>query len=108
MTQGNAIASNVEGSWSVTIWVTGLVLTALVLLVLVGGIKSIGRVTAGMVSFMVIFYVVGAIYILLVNLYALPAALASIFTEAFTGSSATGGFTGSAIIIVIQYGVARG
>ncbi len=108
MTQGNAIASNVESSWSVPIWVTGLILTAMVLLVLVGGIKSIGRVTAGMVPFMVIFYVVGAIYVLLVNLNALPAALASIFTDAFTGTSATGGFVGSAIIIVIQYGVARG
>src|SRR5699024_10176691 len=87
---------------------TGLILTVMVLLVLVGGIKSIGRVTAGMVPFMVVFYVVGAIYILLVNLDALPGALASIFTEAFTGTSATGGFVGSAIIIVIQYGVARG
>src|SRR5699024_12356562 len=54
------------------------------------------------------FYVVGAIYLLLVILDALPGALASIFTEAFPGTSATGGFVGSAIIIVIQYGVARG
>src|SRR5699024_8596206 len=79
----NAIASNVESSWTIPLWVTGLILTVMVLLVLVGGIKSIGRVTAGMVPFMVVFYVVGAIYILLVNLDALPGALASIFTEAF-------------------------
>src|SRR5690625_1689266 len=108
MTQANAIASNVESSWSVPIWVTGLILTVLTLIVLVGGIKSIGRVTAGLVPFMVVFYVLGGLYILLANFGALPAAFAQIFTEAFTGSSATGGFAGAAIIIVIQYGVARG
>ena len=108
MTQGNAIASNVASSWSVPIWITGLILTICVMLVLVGGIKSIGRVTAGLVPIMVIFYVVGAIFILLANLDALPGALAQIFTDAFTGTSAAGGFTGSAIIIVIQFGVARG
>lgn len=108
MTQGNAIAANVESSWSIPIWVTGLILTILVMTVLVGGIKSIGRVTAALVPFMVVFYVVSAIYILLVNLDAVPAALGQIFTDAFTGTSATGGFVGSAIIIVIQYGVARG
>lgn len=108
MTQGNAIASNVESSWNIPIWVTGLILTVMVLVVLVGGIKSIGRVTAGLVPLMVVFYVLGGLYILLVNFGALPAAFAQIFTEAFTGSSATGGFAGAAIIIVIQYGVARG
>lgn len=108
MTQGNAIASNVESSWNIPIWVTGLILTVMVMVVLVGGIKSIGRVTAGLVPLMVVFYVLGGLYILLVNFGALPAAFAQIFTEAFTGSSATGGFAGAAIIIVIQYGVARG
>ena len=108
MTQGNAIASNVESSWNVPIWVTGLILTVAVMLVLVGGIKSIGRVTAGLVPIMIIFYILGAIFILLANLSALPGAIAQIFTDAFTGTSAAGGFAGSAIIIVIQYGVARG
>lgn len=108
MTQGNAIASNVESSWNVPIWVTGLILTVSVMLVLVGGIKSIGRVTAGLVPFMVVFYVFSAIYILLMNLDALPGALAEVFSDAFTGTSAAGGFAGSAIIIVVQYGVARG
>lgn len=108
MTQGNAIASNVESSWGLPIWLTGGILTVLVMIVLVGGIKSIGRVTSALVPFMVVFYVLGALYILLVNAGQLPAAVSTIFTDAFTGTSATGGFVGSAIIIVIQYGVARG
>ncbi|WP_209369987.1 alanine/glycine:cation symporter family protein [Brevibacterium renqingii] len=108
MTQGNSIAANVESSWSIPAWVTGAVLTVLTLIVLVGGIKSIGRVTAGLVPIMIVFYVLGAIYILIANIGALPAAFAQIFTEAFTGTSAVGGFAGSAIIVVVQMGVARG
>ncbi|MFW6599875.1 alanine/glycine:cation symporter family protein [Propionibacteriaceae bacterium Y2011] len=108
MTQGNAISSNVQNSWGVPVWVTGIVLTVVTAVVLVGGIKSIGRVTAGLVPIMIVFYVLGGLYILLVNIVELPGALALIFTDAFTGTAAVGGFAGSAIIIVIQYGVARG
>lgn len=108
MTQGNSIATNLESSFNVPTWVTGIVLTAFALSVLVGGIKSIGRVTAGLVPIMIVFYVLGAIYILIANVGALPDAFAQIFTEAFTGTSAVGGFAGSAIIIAVQFGVARG
>ncbi|KSU65329.1 alanine/glycine:cation symporter family protein [Arthrobacter sp. NIO-1057] len=108
MTQGNSIAANLDNSFGVTPWVTGLVLTVLSLAVLVGGIKSIGRVTAGFVPVMIVLYVAASIYILIANVGGIPAAFAEIFTDAFTGTSAVGGFTGSAIIIAVQYGVARG
>ncbi|WP_194419687.1 alanine/glycine:cation symporter family protein [Microbacterium abyssi] len=108
MTQGNSIATNLESSFNVPTWVTGIVLTVFALSVLVGGIKSIGRVTAGLVPIMIVFYVLGAIYILIANVGELPGAFAQIFTEAFTGTSAVGGFAGSAIIIAVQFGVARG
>ncbi|WP_423493962.1 sodium:alanine symporter family protein [Microbacterium esteraromaticum] len=108
MTQGNSISANLENSFSVPTWVTGLALTIFALLVLVGGIKSIGRVTAGLVPVMIIFYVLGALYILIANISGVPAAFAQIFTDAFTGTSAVGGFAGSAIIIAVQFGVARG
>ncbi|MBO0978958.1 sodium:alanine symporter family protein [Microbacterium sp. SD291] len=108
MTQGNSIAQNLEASFEVPTWVTGVVLTVFAMVVLVGGIKSIGRVTAGFVPIMIIFYVLGALYILIVNVGAIPAAFAQIFSEAFTGTSAVGGFAGSAIIVAVQFGVARG
>jgi AGCS family alanine or glycine:cation symporter len=108
MTQGNSIASNVENSWSVPTWVTGVVLTVMTLVVLVGGIKSIGRVTAGFVPVMIVFYVLGSIYILIANIGDVPAALGQIFHDAFSGTSAVGGFAGSAIMIAVQFGVARG
>ena len=108
MTQGNSIASNLERSFAVPTWATGVVLAVLTLLVLVGGIKSIGRVTAGFVPVMIIFYVVSALYILIVNITAVPAAFGQVFSQAFTGTSAVGGFIGSTIMIAVQFGVARG
>ena len=108
MTQGNSIAQNLQSSFDVPTWVTGIVLTVFAIVVLVGGIKSIGSVTAKLVPIMIIFYVLGALYILIANVGAIPAAFAQIFTEAFTGTSAVGGFAGSAIIIAVQFGVARG
>ncbi len=108
MTQGNAIASNVESSWGLPVAVTGVILTVMTLIVLVGGIKSIGRVTSNLVPIMIFFYVAGALYILIANIESIPAAIGLIFTDAFTGTSAVGGFAGSAIMIVVQYGVARG
>ena len=108
MTQGNSVATNLQGSFGIEPWVTGLVLSLFALLVLVGGIKSIGRVTAGFVPIMIIFYVAGALFILATNVTELPAALALVFTDAFTGTAATGGFIGSTIIIAVQLGAARG
>ena len=108
MTQGNSIAGNVEHSFGVAPWITGIVLTVFTLVVLVGGIKSIGRVTAAFVPVMIVAYVVGAFYILIVNAGAIPGALASVFTDAFTGTAATGGFIGSSIMIAMRMGMARG
>ncbi|WP_431710322.1 alanine/glycine:cation symporter family protein [Glutamicibacter uratoxydans] len=108
MTQANAISANMENSFSVPVWLTGGVLVVLSLAVLVGGIKSIGKVTAAFVPVMIAFYVLAALYILLVNVVDIPAAFALIFTDAFTGTAAVGGFAGSVLIIAIQYGVARG
>jgi AGCS family alanine or glycine:cation symporter len=108
MTQSNTVATSVETSFGVPAWVVGVVMTVGTGLVLLGGIKAIGRVTAGFVPFMIVFYVVAAVAVLLINITAVPEALALVFTDAFTGTAAAGGFLGSAFIIAVQYGVARG
>ncbi|WP_454083521.1 alanine/glycine:cation symporter family protein [Georgenia sp. Marseille-Q6866] len=108
LVQGNAVAENLEGSFGVDRWVTGAVLAVAAFIVLVGGIKSIGRVTAAFVPVMIVFYVVGALFILIVNITDVPAAIILIFTDAFSGTAATGGFVGSTIIIAVQLGAARG
>ncbi|MFH5822045.1 alanine/glycine:cation symporter family protein [Georgenia sp. AZ-5] len=108
MTQSNTVATSVEGSFGVPTWATGLVLTVFVGAVLIGGIRSIGRVTAGFVPMMIVFYVLGSLVVLLLNVGDIPAALVLILTDAFTGTAAAGGFLGSTFILALQFGVARG
>ncbi len=107
-TQANSIAGNVENSFGVPTWITGVVMTIITLVVLVGGIKSIGRVTAAFVPVMIILYVGASLVLLGMNLPAIPGAFEQVFSQAFTGSAATGGFIGSTIMIAVQMGVARG
>ena len=108
MTQGNAVATQLENSFGVSHVATGTVLFVLTGAVLLGGIKSIGRVTAGFVPLMILLYIVGGMVVLVVNAEAIPGAFGQIFSEAFTGQSAAGGLLGSAVLYAIQMGVARG
>ena len=79
-------------------WMVGIALAVLVALIILGGIKSIARVTSRLVPFMILIYIVGALAVILMNAANLPAAIASIFTGAFTPAGATGGVLGIMII----------
>lgn len=102
--QSNSVAAAVETSFGINPWVTGIILTIFTGLVILGGIKSIGRVTAYFVPIMAIFYVLGGLLIILLNFEEVPKAISLIFTDAFTGQAVAGGAIGA----VIRYGVARG
>ncbi|EGL83230.1 amino acid carrier protein [Caldalkalibacillus thermarum TA2.A1] len=102
--QSNSVADAAHSTFGVPLWATGLVLTVLTALVILGGIKSIGRVTAFFVPIMALFYITGGLIIMVMNIDLVPAALALIFTDAFTGEAVAGGAIGA----VIRYGVARG
>ncbi|GAA4137207.1 amino acid carrier protein [Actinomadura keratinilytica] len=108
MTQANAVASNVNDEWGLPTWATGLIITALTAAVILGGIKSIGRVTSAFVPLMIVLYVTGGLLVLLLNADEVPGALGTIVSDAFTGTAATGGFAGAAVATAIRYGVARG
>src|SRR5699024_10900650 len=71
-------------------------------------IRAIGRVTAAFVPMMILLYVTAGLVVLVLNIDQIPAALALIITDAFTGTAATGGFVGAGIMLAIQFGVARG
>ena len=79
-------------------WLVGLVMAAIVFSVIIGGIKSIARVTEKVVPFMAIFYCVFAIVVILMNFTAIPQAISNIFTGAFTGAGVAGGAIGALII----------
>jgi AGCS family alanine or glycine:cation symporter len=79
-------------------WLVGLILAAVVFAVIIGGIKSIARVTEKVVPFMAIFYCLFAIIVILMNFSSIPQAVANIFTGAFTGEGVAGGALGALII----------
>ena len=79
-------------------WLFGLVFAVVVAVVIIGGIKSIAKVTEKVVPFMAIFYVTGALIVLAMNAERIPAAVASIFTNAFSPEGVTGGFIGVLIL----------
>lgn len=85
-----------------------VVFVVLVAVVVYGGFRSIVRVSEKVVPFMAVFYVIGCVAVLALNVQRLPAAFLSIFTCAFTPCAATGGFGGAAVATAIRWGVARG
>lgn len=108
MTQSNSVAMAVQSTFNVDPMITGVVLMIFTGLVIIGGIKSIGRVTSVVVPVMIVFYVVAAAYIIIMNIGDVPAAFVLIVKCAFNPTAATGGFAGAGIMMAIRMGVARG
>ena len=108
MAQSNSISDALSTNYSIPDWITGLVLTTLVLLVIIGGIKRIASVTAKLVPFMAVLYVLSTLTVIAFNYEDIPHAFYLIFHDAFTGTAATGGFIGSAFIMTLIWGVRRG
>lgn len=106
--QSNSVAHALNASFGVPEWLTALVLMIAVGLVIIGGIKSIGRVTGYVVPVMIVFYMGGAAIILLMHLTEIPAAIGLILEKAFTPTAEVGGFLGSTVMLTIRMGVARG
>ena len=106
--QSNAVAGVLNENFKLANWITGIILAGLTAAVLIGGIKRIGAFAGKAVPFMAIAYMVGALIIILNNASAVPDAFIQIFSDAFTGTAATGGFVGSAFMLAIQQGVSRG
>jgi len=108
MVQVNSMAHALQTTFNVPLWVTGLATMVVVGLVILGGIKRIGKVAAALVPFMCVAYIIAGIVVLVVNADAIPTAFSLIFTHAFTPIAATGGFAGAAVMAAIRFGVARG
>lgn len=108
MVQANTAAGQLEATWDISPTWSGLVLAVCAAAVILGGIKSIARFAAGVVPLMCLLFILANLLVLVVFADRLPAALAMVFTDAFSGTSAAGGFAGSAVILAVQMGVARG
>ena len=108
MVQANAVASNFQENLGISPWIVALVLSIIVGLTIIGGIKSITKVSEKLVPFMALFYVIGCIVILIINADALGQAVVTICRAAFSAQAVGGGFIGSTITTACRYGFARG
>ena len=102
--QSNSVAQAIQTSFGINTLYTGIALTVLTAVVVLGGIRSIATASSFIVPVMAIFYVVGGLAIILFNLHLLVPSVKLILNDAFTGQAVAGGAIGS----VIRYGVARG
>lgn len=113
MVQSNAVATAVSTAaanfgLSVHPGFIGFPIAVLAGVVILGGIRSIGRFTGTFVPLMIVLYMGGATLVLLLNYRGIPGAFGLIFEGAFSGTAAVGGFLGVGVAQAIRYGVARG
>ena len=106
--QANSVADSISGLAAIPNWAAGLAVAALVFVVIIGGIKSIGATAEKIVPVMAITYIIMAVWALVLNYEDLPATFALIFDSAFNGHAAAGGFLGAAMIVALRAGFARG
>ncbi len=107
MFQSNQMASVIKASAGIPEWISGLVFCVGAFLILIGGIKRIGKVTEKLVPTMVGIYILGALIIIVARIENVPAMFGMIFTDAFTGTAAVGGFAGAAFKDVLVMGIRR-
>jgi alanine or glycine:cation symporter, AGCS family len=108
MTQANATAKIFEATFHIPTAATGVVLTLLTGLVILGGIKTIGKFTSFLVPFMIVGYVGTSLIVLFIHADQIPHAFSLIFGAAFSPAAATGGFAGATIAAAMRFGIARG
>ena len=108
MVQSNSVAAALTNAFGISPSVTGVFICIAVGLVIIGGIKSIAKVTSTVVPFMIIFYILATLYILIDNFRMVPDAFKLIIFHAFHPVAAPGGFLGATISQSIRMGVARG
>ena len=106
--QVNAIVDSMQISFGVPIYITDIVLTLLVGIIIFGGLKSIARAATAIVPFMAVLYFVTCFSILILHITEIPAAIMLIIDSAFNGHAALGGFAGSTMMMAMQNGIARG
>ena len=108
MVQSNSVADALESSFNLPVWQTGIILTIATALVIIGGIKNIGRVAGVLVPIMIVFYMGAALIIIFMHISLVPAAFEMIIVYAFTPKAGLGGFLGATVMLTVRMGVARG
>ncbi len=108
MPQSNAVAEAMHNLFGLDHWWTGGILAIITAMVLIGGVKGIGRVCSYLVPVMALFYLGGGALVLAMHIEKVPGAVWDIVASAFTGQAAIGGFVGSSVMMAVRFGIARG
>ena len=111
LTQANSISTAIEGTFGVKTWIVGIVITLLALIIIVGGIRTISKVSQVVVPLMAVFYIVAGIIVILINWRNIPEGVTMILKMAFSPKAVGGGLCGgitAAMMNAMRYGVARG
>ncbi|HUE76740.1 MAG TPA: sodium:alanine symporter family protein [Longimicrobiales bacterium] len=106
--QANTVADTMSTEFGVPNWLTGLVTATIVGAVIVGGITRIGKVTGILAPVMATIYVLGALFIILVNVADVPGTFGLIFREAFNPTAGVAGTGAGVFLVTMMYGVQRG
>ncbi len=107
-TQPNSIAVALQAEFSMNPWLSGVIIAVLTWLVIIGGVKSIGRAVEKLSPLKVFLYLAGGLFVIAANAGQLPAVFAAIFREAFSLKAAAGSATGVGVLVAMRYGLARG
>jgi len=107
MVQANSAAGSAS-TLGINPMISGIIITVLVGLIVVGGVTRVGKVSEKFVPFMATLYILGCLVIIISKITVVPSAIALIFKDAFTGHAAVGGFAGSTIAMALRWGTARG
>lgn len=111
LTQANSISDSLYSTFNIPVHVTGIILTVISLIIIVGGIKTISKVSSVVVPFMAVFYIIAGLIVIIGNIANVPAGVAMIFKMAFSVKAVGGGLCGTitaAIMNGMRFGVARG
>ena len=106
--QVNAITHAMQDTFNIPVLVTAIIVTLLVGLIILGGVKRIATASSVIVPFMAILYVTTSLVIILLNIEKVPDAISLIIYSAFDPQAALGGVVGFTVMKAIQSGVARG
>jgi alanine or glycine:cation symporter, AGCS family len=107
-TQPNSMAVVLESQFQIPTWASGIGIAVLAWLVIIGGIRSIGRVAEKLAPLKVGLYLAGGLWVILFHAGKVPEVFALIFREAFSLGAAGGGAAGVGIMVAMRYGLARG
>lgn len=107
-TQSNSITATTSALWNLPPILVGFIISTLVGLVIIGGVKNIGKVCVSLVPAMSIFYMVGCILLLIINYRYIIEALQLIIYSAFSPHAITGGIIGTTMKTAARYGISRG